>query len=123
MSSKEMSKILQDAMDQGGFLACLVTDQEGFAIASVAREKFNADIQSAVISLFQRATIQASEQLGETISSEFTLYFQNGNILVSKPFDVNQLHLSISFLLSEKKQAYRRLMAIAIRDIQSSFEF
>ena len=122
MSSAEMSKMLQDVINKGDFLAGLITDQEGFAIASASKEKFNADIQSAVISLFQRATAQASEQLGEAITSEFTLYFQNGTILVSKPFQVNQLHLNLSFLLSDRKQAYRRLMAQTIRSIQNSFE-
>ena len=122
MSSMEMSKTLQDVIQQGEFLAALITDQEGFAIASASKEKFNADIQSAVISLFQRATAQASEQMGESITSEFTLYFQNGTILVSKPFQVNELRFNLSFLLSDKKQAYRRLMAQTIRSIQNSFE-
>jgi predicted regulator of Ras-like GTPase activity (Roadblock/LC7/MglB family) len=118
----EMSKTLQEVITQGEFLAGLITDQEGFAIASASKENFDADIQSAVISLFQRATAQASEQLGESITSEFTLYFQNGTILVSKPFQVNQLHFNLSFLLSDRKQAYRRLMAQTIRSTQNSFE-
>jgi predicted regulator of Ras-like GTPase activity (Roadblock/LC7/MglB family) len=118
----EMSKILQDVINQGDFLASLITDQEGFAIASASKEKFNSDMQSAVISLFQRATAQASEQMGESITSEFTLYFQNGTILVSIPFQVNQLHFILSFLLSDRKQAYRRLMSQTIRAIQNSFE-
>ena len=122
MSSMEISKILQDVNMQGNFLASLVTDKEGFAIASASKEKFNADMQSAVISLFQRATAQASEQMGESITSEFTLYFQNGTILVSRPFQVNQLQFNLSFLLSDKKQAYRRLMAQTIRSIENSFE-
>lgn len=122
MSSMELSKTLQDVITQGDYLAALVTDQEGFAIASASKDKFNADMQSAVISLFQRATAQASEQLGESISSEFTLYFENGTILVSRPFQVNQLHLNLSFLLSDRNQTYRRLMAQTMRAVQNSFE-
>jgi predicted regulator of Ras-like GTPase activity (Roadblock/LC7/MglB family) len=122
MSSLKLSKILQDVITQGNYLAALVTDQEGFAIASASKDKFNAEMQSAVISLFQRATAQASEQLGESITSEFTLYFENGTILVSRPFQVNQLHLNLSFLLSDRNQTYRRLMTQTMRAVQNSFE-
>ncbi|MBI9052066.1 MAG: hypothetical protein JEZ00_21810 [Anaerolineaceae bacterium] len=123
MAPMDLTQLLKEVNQNGGFLASLVTDQEGFAIASASTHKFNPDIQAAVIGLFQRATVQATEQLGESISSEFTLYYENGNLLVCRPFVVKKLNLSLAFLIPGKKIAYRRLMKQTITAIQNSFEF
>jgi predicted regulator of Ras-like GTPase activity (Roadblock/LC7/MglB family) len=122
MGSKNISSILAETNEKGGFISSLITDHEGFPIAAVSNAETNQEVFAAVIGLFQRATNQASEQLGISISSEFTLYFDNGNLMVCRPFTSKGVEMVLALLLVSKKQAYRRLMTQTIVAVQKTFE-
>lgn len=122
MGSINISNILAETNAKGGFISSLITDREGFPIASVSNADTNQEILAAVIGLFQRATNQASEQLGILISSEFTLYYDNGNLMVCRPFTSKGVEMVLALLLVSKKQAYRRLMNQTIVAVQKTFE-
>jgi predicted regulator of Ras-like GTPase activity (Roadblock/LC7/MglB family) len=123
MDSNEISKILAETNEKGNFISSLITDRAGFPIAFISSIQTNQEILAAVIGLFQRATSQASEQLGVSISSEFSLYYENGNHLVCRPFSCNGIDLMLALLLPSKTHAYRRLMNQTISAVQNVFEF
>ncbi len=123
MDSNVISNILAETNEKGNFLCSLITDREGFPIAAISRTNTELEVLAAVIGLFQRATNQASEQLGIAISSEFTLNYENGNILVCRPFTSNGIDMILAFLLASKKQVYRRLMNQTISAVQKTLEF
>jgi predicted regulator of Ras-like GTPase activity (Roadblock/LC7/MglB family) len=122
MGSNDLSSILTETNEKGGFISSLITDCEGFPIAAVSNTNTNQEVLAAVIGLFQRATNQASEQLGISISSEFTLYYENGNLLVCRPFSSKGVDMVLAHLLVSKKQVYRRLMSQTIIAVQNAFE-
>jgi predicted regulator of Ras-like GTPase activity (Roadblock/LC7/MglB family) len=122
MGSKDISSILAEINEKGNFISSLITDREGFPIAAVSHANTNQEVLAAVIGLFQRATTQASEQLGVSISSEFTLHFDNGNLLICHPFTSKGVDMILALLLLSKKQAYRRLMNQTISAVQKTFE-
>lgn len=123
MDSKEIEQILSQTYEKGKFLAVLLTDREGFPIASVSSETYSAEVQAALIGLVQRATGQASEQLGVAASAEFTMLDVNGNLFVCRPFLSNEVEMVLSFLVPGRDQPYRRLMNQTIASLQQSLDF
>ena len=123
MGAKEIEKILGGVNEKGKFLAVLLTDHEGFPIASVSSAEYDPEIQAALIGLVQRATGQASEQLGVAANTEFTMLDTKGNLFVSRPFSYHDVDMVLSFLIPGRDQPYRRLMSQTIVAIQQTFDF
>jgi hypothetical protein len=122
MESMEISKILAETNEKGKFLSCIVTDIEGFPIASVSTADRSPEVQAAVVGLIQRVISQASEQLGISDTTEFSLFDASGNLFVCRPFITGGVEMVLAFLIPGKDQPYRRLMSQTITKIQQFFE-
>lgn len=122
MNSTEISKILVEINEKGKFLASIVTDREGFPIASASTAKHSPEIQAALVGIIQRVTSQASEQLGISATTEFSLFDANGNLFVCRPFTASGIDMVLAFLIPGKDQSYRRLMAQTIAAIQENID-
>lgn len=122
MNSTEMSRILAETNEKGKFITSIVTDREGFPIASASDASQSPEVQAALVGIIQRVTNQASEQLGISATTEFSLFDANGNLFVCRPFVASGIDMVLAFLIPGKDQPYRRLMSQTITAIQQALD-
>ena len=122
MNFEEISNILTETNKKGGFIASLIIDREGFPIASASSGEQSLEIQAALLGLVRRATSQASQELGLSYTTEFTLYDENGNLFVCRLFLAGEIELALAFLIPDKYISYRRLMQQTINAVQKALE-
>ncbi|HFC10327.1 MAG TPA: roadblock/LC7 domain-containing protein [Chloroflexi bacterium] len=119
--SSQLSEILQEMNEAGGFSIAVLTDRHGFPLASAAGQGNDPDTQSAVVALIQKTAAQATSQLGIGQTDEITLFDSEGNRLVCRPFDVNGHQLILAVRIDDRHKAYRRLTNQAIRKISQAW--
>lgn len=117
-NSSEISQLLVEMNRAGGFLVSVLTDREGFPIASASANGQNSDTQAAVVALAQKTVNQVRDHLGMAGMDEFTLFDEKGQRLVCRPFSVNDRELILAVLSPDKGKAYRRLTNQAVLAIQ-----
>lgn len=120
--STQLANILAEMNREGGFPIAVITDMEGFPIAWAASASQDPDLQSAVVALIQKTAVQVREQLGMAQTDEISVFDRNGQRLVCRPFEVNQHHLILAVLVTNKAQSYRKLTNAAIRAIQKAWK-
>ncbi len=119
--SSQLSEILQEMNEAGGFSIAVLTDRHGFPLASAARQGNDPDTQSAVVALIQKTAAQATNQLGIGQANEITLFDDQGHRLVCRPFDANGHQLILAVRIDDRHRAYRRLTNRAIRKISQAW--
>lgn len=119
--SSQLSEILQEMNEAGGFAVSVLTDQHGFPLASAARSGDDPDTQSAVVALIQKTMAQATNHLGIGQTDEISLFDHEGNRLVCRPFEVNGYQLILAVRIDDRHKAYRRLTNQAIRKISQAW--
>jgi len=119
--SSRLSEILKEMNEAGGFSIAVLTDQQGFPIASAAQEGSDPEIQAAVVALIQKTATQATNQMGIGQTDELTLFDGEGNRLVCRPFEANGHRLILAVLIDDRHKAYRRLTNQAIRKISQAW--
>ena len=120
--SIELARVLQDMNQQGDFPIAIITDRQGFPIASAAAPEQDPETQSAVVALVQKTATQASHQLGMASTDEISLYDTRGRRLVCRPFTVNNYELILAVVIPDKQQSYRRLTNKAVREIRQRWK-
>ncbi len=119
--SVELSRLLADMNEKGNFPISVLTDRQGFPIASAASAGQNPDTQSAVVALVQKTASQVSQQLGMASTDEISLYDTEGNRLVCRPFNANGHDMILAVLVPNKGQTYRRLTNQTVSAIRKSW--
>jgi len=122
-SSSELSKVLEEMNQKGNFPIAVLTDREGFPIASAAAENHDPALQAAVVAMIQKVTAQARAQLGMSLTDEITLNDKDGRKLVCRPFEANNHDLVLAVVVPQKDQSYRRLTNQAVAVIQRKWRF
>ncbi len=115
--STELSEILAEMNKQGNFPISVLTDQQGFPIASAADPGQNPDTQSAVVAMVQKTASQVSTKLGMSQTDEISVYDTQGRRLVCRPFSANQHEMILAVLVTDRNQSYRRLTTQAVNAI------
>lgn len=119
--SSQLSEILREMNEAGGFSISVLTDRHGFPLAAATSQGNDPDTQSAVVALIQKAATQATSQLGIGQTDEITLFDSEGNRLVCRPFEVNGHQLILAVRIDDRRKAYRRLTNQAIRKISQAW--
>ena len=117
-SSQALSQLLHDMNEEGGFSIAVITDREGFSIASAAQAGQDPDTQSAVVALVQKTAQQVSHQLGLSKTDEISLYDEQGQRLVCRPFSINGHDMILAVTVPHRGQSYRRVTNKGITAIQ-----
>jgi predicted regulator of Ras-like GTPase activity (Roadblock/LC7/MglB family) len=115
--SSEITRVLQQMNQEGGFPISVLTDSQGLPIASAAQKGMNADRQSAVVAFIQKTATQVSKQLGLSGSEEISLLDSEGMHLICRFFKVYEYDLILSVMISHRNTSYRRITSNAIRRI------
>ncbi len=115
--SGKLNQLLAEMNQNGGFPISVLTDAQGLAIASAARNGMDTDRQSAVVAFIQKVAGQAARQLGMGATDEIALNDENGQSLICRPFQVNGHELILAVIVPEKDASYRRATNQAINEI------
>jgi predicted regulator of Ras-like GTPase activity (Roadblock/LC7/MglB family) len=121
--SAQLSDILAEMNREGEFSIAVITDRQGFPLASAAAPGEDPDTQSAVVALVQKTAVQVHQQLGMAQADEISLFDADGQRLVCRPFSANGYDMILAVRIRNKKQSYRRLTNRAIREIKQSWRF
>jgi predicted regulator of Ras-like GTPase activity (Roadblock/LC7/MglB family) len=114
----ELAGLLANMNTEGGFSLAVLTDPNGFLIASAALPGQDLDAQSAVIALVQKTAVQVRTQLGMEQTDEISMYDAAGRQLVCRSFDADGQGLILAVLVPHKRQSYRRLTNQTIKAIR-----
>ena len=117
-SSAELSKCLEDMNRKGGFENAVITDMQGFPIASSVGAGGDAERQSAVVAMVQRTAQQVKHHLGMAQPDEISLADEGGKRLVCRPFSVRGQELILAVQVPDRNLAYRGLTNQTIKTIQ-----
>ncbi|NTV45203.1 MAG: hypothetical protein HGB11_01465 [Chlorobiales bacterium] len=116
--SAEITKCLADMNGKGGFPISVITDLQGFTIASSSANGHDPERQSAVVAMVQKTAIQVRTHLGMGLTDEISLFDQDGHRLVCRPFSARGHELILAVQVPDRNQAYRGLTNQVIKVIQ-----
>jgi predicted regulator of Ras-like GTPase activity (Roadblock/LC7/MglB family) len=120
--SAVLSQLLAEMNENGNFPISVLTDKEGFPLASAAAAGQDPDKQAALVALIQKTANQVRSQLGMAATDEITMYDANGQRLVCRPFRINSYDLILAVVVPEKSSTYRRLTNSAIHQIRENWK-
>src|SRR5574340_952412 len=84
--SAELSRLLADMNERGGFPVSVLTDRNGFTIAAAAVPGQDPDMQAAAVALVQKTFVQVRDQLSMAQTDEISVFDATGKRLVCRPF-------------------------------------
>jgi predicted regulator of Ras-like GTPase activity (Roadblock/LC7/MglB family) len=116
---KQMQEIVQSFCQDYGFTAVTVTDASGFPLASSAGGAAGA-APAAMAAMLQRSAEQVSSRVGLGTMQELTMYAEDGQRLVCRPFQAGD-HTLILAVQVPPQVAYRRATNLAIRAIRQAW--
>lgn len=117
-----LADLLRTLNEDGGFSISVLSDQQGFPLASATEPGQDPDLQAAVVALIQKSAVQATNQLGMAETDEISLYSAGGRRLVCRLFTANEHRLILAVQIPDKTQSYRRLTNRAIAAIQKNWK-
>ncbi len=107
--SAEITNLLTIMNDEGGFPVSVLTNRQGFSIASAVAFDQDPEKHSAVVALVQKTALQVREQLEMAMTDEISMFDTDGQRLVCRPFETNGHDLILAVIIPDKNKSYRRL--------------
>ena len=107
--SAELANLLMKMNEEGGFPVSVLTNRQGFSIASAVAPDQDPEKHSAVVALVQKTALQVREQLEMAKTDEISLFDTDGQRLVYRPFDTNGHNLILAVIIPDRHTCYRRL--------------
>ncbi len=121
-SSTEISKLLAQMNDAGGFLISILTDHHGFPIASAARAGQDANNQSAVVAMVQKSTAHIHDHLGMGKVDLIQLSDEKGRNLIIRTFTIKKQEYMLAVLTPDRKTAFKTLIRNVVKQITTNWE-
>ncbi len=112
-----LTQLLVDMNEEGNFIASVVTDQYGLPIVFAAREGFDAERQSATVTMIKKLVTQNENRLGIAQAEEISIVDSNGQLLVCRSFSARKNDLILAVLIANRQQTYRRITTRAVNQI------
>jgi predicted regulator of Ras-like GTPase activity (Roadblock/LC7/MglB family) len=110
--------MLTDMNQEGGFPIAVLTDVDGFTIASAAAADQDSERQSAVVAVVQRTALQVQDRLGMSETEEFSMFDKDGKRLICRLFTATGHAMILAVLVPNKDLTYRRLMTRTVNAIR-----
>lgn len=115
--SFELNQVLSTLNRDGNFTFSVLTDSQGLAIASSAKNDHDPDLHSAVVALVQKTVSQAGQRIGLGQAEEISVFTQDGQRLICRFFEAKGYHLILAVTVPDRNTKYRRLTNLAIANI------
>ncbi len=116
--SAELSGLLANMNELGGFPVSVLTDRNGFTIAAAAAPGQDPDMQAAAVALVQKTSTQVRDQLSMAQTDEVSVFDSSGKRLVCRPFNAGTHDMILAVLVPDKKIKYRRITNMAVDAIR-----
>jgi predicted regulator of Ras-like GTPase activity (Roadblock/LC7/MglB family) len=116
-NATDLNNLLARMNRDGNFPLSVLTDSQGFSIASASNKEMDSEKEAAVIAVIQKSTLQVSRQLGMSATQEIMIHDTEGHCLICRPFDVGGYNMILGLMLDSQQQPYRRLVKQIIREI------
>jgi predicted regulator of Ras-like GTPase activity (Roadblock/LC7/MglB family) len=116
--SGELTQLLGAMNERGRFTLSLLTDRQGFSIASAAKPEQNPDIKAATVAVVNKMLAQVREHLEMAPTDEIVLQGMDGQRLVCRPFRVEDHEFILAVLAPSKQHHHRQLTNQLIRDVR-----
>ncbi len=107
--SAELANLLTKMNEEGGFPVSVLTNRQGFSIASAVAPDQDPEKHSAVVALVQKTALQVREQLEMAKTDEISVFDTDGQRLVCRPVDTNGHNLILAVIIPDRHTYYRRL--------------
>lgn len=120
--STELARLLANMNEEGGYPLSVLTDRQGFPIASAATPGQDPETQSAVVALIQKTATQVRTQLGMAQTDEISLFDTEGRRLICRPFNANGHDMILAVSVPNKHQNYRRLTNKTVNAIRRQWK-
>ena len=117
LGPSSLSTILQDLAARGQFEAAVLSDADGYLLASASQE--GAETQAALAAMLRNAATRVGS-LSMAPADEVTVRDERGRCLVSRSFHADDRLFVLAVLMRHRKP-YRRLTAQAIEAIRQSY--
>ncbi len=116
--SAELSQLLADMNERGGFPVSVLTDRNGFTIAAAAVPGQDPHMQAAAVALMQKTSAQVRDQLSMAQTDEVSVHDATGKRLVCRPFRAGSHDMILAVLVPDKQKSYRRLTNMTVDAIR-----
>jgi predicted regulator of Ras-like GTPase activity (Roadblock/LC7/MglB family) len=117
-----IADILHQMNQQGGFSITVLTDENGFPIASSDEMDESSEVQAAVVAQIQKVIVKVQNHLDMAEPEELSLNDVNGRKLVCRSFQAGESRVILAVLIPSRDKTYRRLMNQAVRSVQKTWE-
>lgn len=114
----ELTELLTTMNAQSGFDIAVITNRDGFVIASSGEDGFDSQRQSAVVAKVGETAALASTQLRLGAADEISIDGTDGRRLVCRPVPLKGKDLILAVMMANRGQAYRRATNKVISQIQ-----
>ncbi len=121
VSFSELVGVLKQLNSQGDFTITVLTDENGFPIASSDGDGDASELQSAVVAQIQKVIVTVQDHLSMAAPEELALNDVNGKRLVCRSFALSDNKVILAVQMPNKNKPYRQLMNRAIRSIQQTW--
>jgi predicted regulator of Ras-like GTPase activity (Roadblock/LC7/MglB family) len=95
----------------------VLTDQNGFPIASAAKEGQDPEIQAAVAALVHKSVVQVHAHLGMGKSDLVQLSDEKGWNLVIRTFSIKNQELILTVLIPDRTTPFKKVTRQGVKDI------
>ena len=118
-----LNQILQAACQEGQFTTAILASPEGFLMAAAASiSTGQAETVAAMMAYLRDAAQRTGTQLGLPPLDEVVIRDQEGRLTICRPFRVADQDELILMVTAPVRQAYRRLMNVAIQQICDAWQ-
>lgn len=117
-----IADILRQMNQHGGFSITVLTDENGFPIASSDGMDESSEVQAAVVAQIQKVIVKVQNHLDMAEPEELSLNDVNGRKLVCRSFQAGESRVILAVLIPSRDKTYRRLMNQVVRSVQKTWE-
>lgn len=117
-TSAELSELLSNLNESANFLMSVLTDQNGFPIASAAKEGQDPEIQAAVAGLVHKSVVQVHSHMGMGKSDLVQLSDETGWNLVIRTFSIEDKELMLAVLIPDRNTPFKKVTRQGVKDIK-----
>ena len=116
----KLQAIMNQLVDVGNFIACVVASEDGLVVASAVRENVNQDIAAALTSLVQQTVERVKKEL-EIGDIRYVIIDGKKGKVIFKSINGKSEDLILAVIVPPGVKTFKRVISKATKEIGSIF--
>lgn len=116
--AQQVNKILANLADRASVHWVILATEDGLIVGETAT---SSPQRAAIVSFLGASVRQACIMLGFQPGNEIAIRMENGRLLITRTFQVNNNHMLLATVLNQQA-AHRHLLSQTIQGIQNTLE-